>query len=75
MVSFLLSTGVCAFFAEDDLILPRRPLLRDIGSYALAVCFLAWFFDDGCAPDLLSVLCSAPPPPAVAAASALPCGC
>jgi len=47
MVSFLLSTGVCAFFAEDDLILPRRPLLRDIGSYALAVCFLAWFFDDG----------------------------
>lgn len=47
MVSFLLSTGVCAFFAESDLILPRRPLLRDCGSYALAVCLLAWMFNDG----------------------------
>lgn len=47
VVSFLLAPGVCAFFAEDDLVLKRRPLLRDIASYSFAVILLVIFFKDG----------------------------
>lgn len=47
IVSFLLSTGVCAFYAPGDLVLKRRPLLRDAGSYLIMMILLIIFFDDG----------------------------
>jgi Ca2+/Na+ antiporter len=47
LVSFLLSTGVCAFYADSDLILKRRPLLREIGSYSVMLICLGIFFNDG----------------------------
>lgn len=49
IIAFLLIPGVCALAVTDDiqLRLKRRPLLRDVGTYALSLGLLCMFFADG----------------------------
>ena len=47
MIAFLVIPGVCALFAYEDLILKRRPLVRDILFYSVALTLLCHFFADG----------------------------
>lgn len=47
MVAFLLAPGLCALSSKETLNLKRRPLLRDVLFYAIAVFFLVYFFHDG----------------------------
>lgn len=49
MIAFLVIPGACALSAEDgiQLLLKRRPLLRDVGAYATALLLLCIFFHDG----------------------------
>lgn len=46
MIAFLLIPGACAIFAEDTLILKRRPLMRDVLFYMLSLICLDVFFQD-----------------------------
>lgn len=46
-VAFLLIPGACAVFAHENLILKRRPVLRDVGAYIISVFLLCVFFRDG----------------------------
>lgn len=46
MIAFLLIPGACAIFAEDVLVLKRRPLIRDIVFYLISLVCLCWFFQD-----------------------------
>ena len=49
MIAFLVIPGACAFNTDDgiQLLLKRRPLLRDVGAYAIALLLLCIFFHDG----------------------------
>eukprot|EP00939_MAST-03C_sp_MAST-3C-sp1_P004640 g4640.t1 len=47
MIAFMVIPGVCALGSEDTLLLKRRPLLRDISAYAIALVCLCVFFGDG----------------------------
>ena len=49
IIAFLLIPGVCALAVTDDiqLRLKRRPLLRDVGTYAVSLGLLCIFFHDG----------------------------
>ena len=47
MIAFMLIPGACAAASEDTLQLKRRPLLRDMGTYFLALVCLVIFFSDG----------------------------
>jgi hypothetical protein len=50
IISFLLiPTGCCALAVHDDitLLLKRRPLLHDVGTYAMSLLLLCIFFHDG----------------------------
>jgi Ca2+/Na+ antiporter len=49
IIAFLLIPGVCALSVTDDiqLRLKRRPLLRDVGTYAISLGLLCLFFADG----------------------------
>ena len=49
IIAFLLIPGVCALAVNDDiqLLLKRRPLLRDVGTYAISLLLLCIFFNDG----------------------------
>jgi len=46
-IAFLLIPGACALFAEGTLEIKRRPMLRDMVFYAIALAFLSFFFHDG----------------------------
>jgi sodium/potassium/calcium exchanger 3 len=49
IIAFMLIPGVCALSVNDDikLLLKRRPLLRDVGTYAVSLALLCVFFHDG----------------------------
>ena len=49
MIAFLVIPGACALSTDDgiQLLLKRRPLLRDVGAYAIALLLLCVFFHDG----------------------------
>ena len=49
MIAFLIIPGACALSTDDgiQLLLKRRPLLRDVGAYAIALLLLCIFFHDG----------------------------
>ena len=46
MIAFLVIPGACALSTDDgiQLLLKRRPLLRDVGAYAIALLLLCIFF-------------------------------
>lgn len=47
MIAFMVIPAACAFGASETLYLKRRPLLRDITTYAVALGCLCIFFGDG----------------------------
>ena len=48
MIAFLIIPGACALFSDGiELKLKRRPLLRDIGFYAVLLVMLYFFLQDG----------------------------
>eukprot|EP00755_Sulcionema_specki_P018324 Sspe_Gene.66615::Locus_39350_Transcript_1_1_Confidence_1.000_Length_2253::g.66615::m.66615/K13751/SLC24A3, NCKX3; solute carrier family 24 (sodium/potassium/calcium exchanger), member 3 len=49
MIAFMLIPGFCGVFggADEPLVLKRRPLLRDVGTYAVGIVELCVFFHDG----------------------------
>ena len=47
MIAFLAIPGCCGLFAKETLLLKRRPLARDCGTYALAIGLLVSFISDG----------------------------
>ena len=49
MIAFLIIPGACALSTGDgiELLLKRRPLLRDVSAYAMALLLLCIFFHDG----------------------------
>jgi Ca2+/Na+ antiporter len=49
MIAFLVIPGACALSTEGgvELLLKRRPLLRDVAAYAISLILLCIFFSDG----------------------------
>jgi Ca2+/Na+ antiporter len=47
LIAFLVIPGFCAVFASEELKLKRRPFVRDIMAYSIALFMLCIFFSDG----------------------------
>mmetsp|Transcript_18649 Transcript_18649/g.25979 ORF Transcript_18649/g.25979 Transcript_18649/m.25979 type:complete len:428 (-) Transcript_18649:155-1438(-) len=58
-IAFLLIPGFCALFTDGPLEIKRRPMLRDMMFYALALTLLSIFFHDGSVGPLESCILAA----------------
>ena len=46
IIAFSLIPGMCGLFAGQTLLLKRRPLARDVGTYTISLILLVWFISD-----------------------------